>query len=288
MNKITIYVSIVYFLIVTVFLISHRNFFSPDHFFAVALLLTLILGKFKQFVRDWSAPTVVFLSYEYLRGLAPNLVAEAHIFPMINFDKAFFGGIPSVQMQTLFFSDNVVHWYDYFATFFYMSHFIVPMMVLFTFWIKSRDSFKKYSLALILLSYSAFVTYIFFPAMPPWMASDLGFIPHVYKIMDKVFANFPNPIDLPTVYQFVGANLVAAVPSLHAAYPVLTLLFVLRSIKLLGLIVIPYVLGVWLSIVYLGEHYVFDIVIGVLYAVLIFFLVIYGNRIYALRKIERR
>jgi membrane-associated phospholipid phosphatase len=36
-----------------------------------------------------------------------------------------------------------------------------------------------------------------------------------------------------------------------------------------------YVLAVWIAIVYLGEHYVFDIVTGVIYAVVAYLLVIY-------------
>ena len=64
----------------------------------------------------------------------------------------------------------------------------------------------------------------------------------------------------------VYANDVAAIPSLHAAYPLLILLFACRFFGARGLVVLPYVAGVWLAIVYLGEHYVFDIVVGALYS----------------------
>jgi len=36
-----------------------------------------------------------------------------------------------------------------------------------------------------------------------------------------------------------------------------------------------YVLAVWMAIVYLGEHYVFDVVTGAIYAVVAYLLVIY-------------
>lgn len=279
-RKITLFIPIAYLLVVSIFLFWHRVGFSPDQFFALALVITLIIGRSKQFILDWSVPVVLLLSYDYLRGLVPKLTQQAHIFPMINFDKAVFGIIPTNSLQSMFFLNGTIHWYDYLAVIFYMSHFVVPMVTAFIFWLKSREDFKSYSLALLLLSYAAFITYIVFPAMPPWMAAQQGFIPAITKVMDQVFVNLPQPVDLPSVYRYVGVNLVAAVPSLHAAYPLLTLLFMLRKYKVKGLLFLPYVLGVWFSIVYLGEHYVFDIVVGVFYALVVFSLVIKADWIW--------
>lgn len=271
--KLTFVIPLIYIIVVSAFLVWHRAWFSPDQFFAAALLITLLLGRVKQFLHDWSIPVTLFLSYDYLRGLVPKLSLNAHIFPMINFDKAVFGAIPTNQLQKLLFSYGVIHWYDYLSVVFYLSHFIIPMFLGFLFWLYDKRYFKEYTLALLLLSYAAFITYILFPAMPPWMAAQQGFIPGVDKVMDQVFASFPKPIDLPSVYKFIGANLVAAVPSLHAAYPWLTFLFIIKKWRLWGLFILPYVFGVWFSIIYLGEHYVFDIIIGVLYATLIFILI---------------
>lgn len=276
-RKITLIVPIAYVVVVSIFLFWHRVGFSPDQFFAVALLVTLIIGRSKQFVLDWSVPVVLFLSYDYLRGLLPKLTQKAHIFPMINFDKAVFGAVPTNNLQGLLFSDGTIHWYDYLATVLYMSHFVVPMVVAFIFWLKSREDFRDYSLTLLIVSYAAFFTFLVFPAMPPWMAAQNGFIPNVYKVMDKVFENLPQRIDLPSFYRFVGANLVAAVPSLHAAYPVVTAFFLVRKFKRLGWLTLLYVISIWFSIVYLGEHYVFDIVIGAVYALLSIGLVVYGG-----------
>ncbi|MCX6784198.1 MAG: hypothetical protein NT141_04025 [candidate division WWE3 bacterium] len=62
--------------------------------------------------------------------------------------------------------------------------------------------------------------------MPPWLASNRGIISNVYKIMEVVFGNFLKALSLPSVYQFFGANLVAAVPSLHAGYAAVCFLVV--------------------------------------------------------------
>ncbi len=280
-HKTTIFLPVAYFVIVSGFLIWHGTWFSPDQFFAAALLVALVLGRSKQFIQDWSIPVVLLLSYDYLRGLVPKLTQVANIYPMINFDKAIFGNLPTNSLQSLFYSKGAVQWYDYLGTILYMSHFITPMLIGFIFWVKDRNLFRNYFLGLLLLSYAAFFTYILFPAMPPWMASQNGYIPEVYKVMDRVFASFAQPVNLPSVYRMVGANLVAAVPSLHAAYPLLTLLFLVKKYKSKGLLLLPYVLGIWFAIVYFGEHYVFDIFIGALYAVIAFGLVTRGNLIWS-------
>src|SRR3989344_2708049 len=282
-HNITFFIVIGYIIIVCIFLFWHRVGFSPDQFFVVALLITLLLGRMKQFIHDWSIPVVLFLSYDYLRRLVPKLTINAYVYPMINFDKAVFGSIPVNILQDFLFKNGVINWYDYLATIFYMSHFIVPMVLAFILWLKNKKYFEQYTLSLIIVSYAAFVTFILFPAVPPWMASERGAIPNVYKIMNQVFASLPQPVDLPSAYQFFGANLVAAVPSLHAAYPWLTLLFFITASskpRSLRWLVAIYVLGVWFSLVYLGEHYVFDILIGAIYATFSYILVFNSNKIW--------
>ena len=78
------------------------------------------------------------------------------------------------------------------------------------------------------------------------------------------------------LYNNFNPNAVAAVPSLHAAYPLLVLLFAVEFFGKKGLIFIPYVIGCWLSIVYLGEHYVADIILGVIYTITVYY---FTNRI---------
>lgn len=258
--------STIFLLIVCITMVEHRAFLTPDQFFAVAVIVTLFLGKFKQFIRDWSLPVVLLLSYEYLRGLAPMLTQRAHSQPMINFDLMMFGALPTITLQHIFFADGKIHWYDYVAVILYLSHFVVPMLVGFIFWLVKKEIFKEYYIALLLLSYMGFLTYLIFPAMPPWMASKNGYIPHLRHITGTILQNFAYPIHLPTVYQLFKANLVAAVPSLHAAYPFLTFLFFIKAFKHWGFLSFIYVLAVWLTVVYVGDHYVFDVILGALYA----------------------
>jgi PAP2 superfamily len=135
---------------------------------------------------------------------------------------------------------------------------------------RSRDEFARFTGSFLLLSYAALATFVVFPAAPPWLASQQGYLPAVHEQVGVVLSAFPSHFRLPTVYQLFDPNQVAAIPSLHAAYPLLLLLFACRFFGLRALVLAPYVVGVWLAVIYMGEHYVFDVVVGGAYSVAAF------------------
>ncbi len=148
------------------------------------------------------------------------------------------------------------------------------MIVGFLFWIKDRHFFKEYALGLLMLSYAAFLTYMIYPATPPWLASSQGYLPPIQEITSTVMSHFLTAhFDMPSVYSFLRANPVAAIPSLHAAFPLLIFLFLWKRFSKPSLVFFPYVIGVWLTVMYLGEHYFIDVCIGALYAVMTFAIV---------------
>jgi membrane-associated phospholipid phosphatase len=67
----------------------------------------------------------------------------------------------------------------------------------------------------------------------------------------------------------VAPNNVAAVPSLHAAFPLIACVFLIVAFgwKRAGWTAI-YPLTMWFGVVYLGEHYVFDVILGIGYALI--------------------
>jgi membrane-associated phospholipid phosphatase len=78
---------------------------------------------------------------------------------------------------------------------------------------------------------------------------------------------------LPTAFQNVAAvflsgesDKVAAFPSLHAAYATLFSIFMFKLGRKYGLVSLPILGGVYFSIVYLGQHFLVDLLGGVAYA----------------------
>lgn len=231
---------------------------------AVAVLLS---GWAPRLLLDFSPFILLPLSYNALQGFAAQHLYTAHGVGVIHFEDLIFGFIPTAQLQSLFYIPGRLHWYDYYFTLLYMAHFVVPIAAGAALWIWRRGSYWEFAFSYALLTYAGFITYLLFPAIPPWLAvQDHILNVSVYKILSAVFVSL-GVNGFASLYQSVDVNPIASIPSLHAAYPMLLTLFVNRYFgwrwALLGAF---YAVSVWVGIVYLGEHYVLDAVIGIAYA----------------------
>jgi hypothetical protein len=237
----------------------------PDRYAIAMLVGCVVLGRAKRFIHDWLPFIGLLVSYDFLRGFADDLSGRAQYAQSIQLDHAIFGLVPTVALQNLLFT-GPLHWWDYAATFLYFLHFVLPLGFAMVLWLRNRRQFTDFVASLTLLSYAGWLTYIVFPSAPPWMAAQAGYLDGVTRILDRTIDFLPNHLDLPTVYRALDPNPVAAIPSLHAAYPFLVLLFALRFFRWRGLIVLPYVAAAWFAVVYLGEHYAIDVLLGAVYA----------------------
>ncbi len=67
---------------------------------------------------------------------------------------------------------------------------------------------------------------------------------------------------IPDITSKFGVNPVAAMPSLHAAFPFLSAILLFRSFKWKSWPFSLYSMGVFFTIVYTGDHYIVDIIAG--------------------------
>lgn len=263
---------IVYIVAMTAVMIWQGIGIAPDRYILILLVGSLLIRRTRQFLLDWMPFLFILIAYDFLRGFADNLNSRVHITELIAWEKAIFGFIPTQALQEKFFHLSNLAWYDYFATIFYFLHFALPLAFGFLLWLNSRVKFRQFVLILLLMSYAAWISFLIYPAAPPWYAHDRGLLPEITKILDQTLASFPEKIALPTVYHQLNPNQVAAIPSMHAGYPSLVLLFSLSFFGWKALLFLPYVLTVFLSTIYLGEHYGVDLLFGSAYAVVFFLL----------------
>jgi hypothetical protein len=261
----------VYTILVIAFLVFFKAFWSPDVLFLVFLTIFTVYGHGKDYIRKFTPFVALLVSYDALRGFAPIITHRVHFTEMIDFDKWLFGGqVPTVALQNWLYH-GTLHWWDYYFYFVYMLHFLAPFMIAALIWRYRPSRYWQFAGALLLLSYSAFITYIIFPAAPPWMASEMHIIPEITKISTAVWWGW-GVHNIPNIYAHFNPNPVAAVPSLHSAYPLLDLFFVHKLFGRKASIPFAiYPLSIWFGVVYLGEHYVFDVIAGILYATATFF-----------------
>lgn len=247
---------------------------TPDKILVVFTFTSMIFGQAKQMLKRFLPFVVLLLVYESFRGLVPNLNNRVNYMWMPEVDRFLFGTLPTVWLQKYLWH-GYIQWYDFVFYLFYTLHFILPLCLGLIIW-KRKDSFYwQYVTSYVALSFSGFLTYLVFPAAPPWMASKDGLIEPITRVSSNVWHAL-GIHDFPSVYNKISPNPVAAVPSLHAAYATL---FVIIIYKLFGknkaLLASIYPLMIYIGTVYQGEHYAIDAILGIFYAFVAFFAVDY-------------
>jgi membrane-associated phospholipid phosphatase len=225
--------------------------------------------KWKQLVKDGLPFFLVLTVYGLLRSYASHTLWGPFVRPQVWIDTHLFGtGVdPTVQLQRWLYTPGL-HIWDYLCWCCYMSHFFVSFIVAAVLWKTNYAKFRRFVPLFIALTFLGYVTYVLYPAMPPWMASGRHYLPHTVRIV---------PLVLDHLHLHSGAavltggdkfdNNVAAMPSIHAAYPMLICLFFWKGAGTRTRVLLAaYPLCMAFTLVYTGEHFVTDIVVGWLYA----------------------
>lgn len=225
-------------------------------------------------VVEWLPFLALLVLYDKLRGAVAVGAAQAHVIPQIDVDRWLGGGtLPTEWLQRHLWHGAGLRWWDVAVWAVYMTHFFAVWITAAVLWHRSRARFRRFAVLIVTLTLSAFLIYWLYPAQPPWLAADLGRISPLTRIVPQVWGEL-GVRTVQSVYEDNSlVNEVAAVPSLHAAYPMMLLLFFwpagLRVRLGLGL----YTLAMAFALVYAGEHFVADILAGWLLAGLVFVVV---------------
>ena len=223
---------------------------------------------------EWLPFFGLLVAYDYLRGAVSVAPGQAHVLPQIDADKALFGGtVPTVWLQHHLWTPGHVHWYDIAVWVVYMTHFFAVWVVAALLWRVSRQRFRRYALVTVTLTVAAFLTYWLYPAEPPWLAGGGAALPGVDRIVPQVWGQLGVPTIQSAYENDSFVNTVAAMPSLHAAYPFMLMLFFWPAGKRVRILLGAYTLAMAFTLVYGGEHFVLDIFVGWAMAMAAYFLV---------------
>jgi membrane-associated phospholipid phosphatase len=254
--------------------------YSQDWIFVwiVGLMLAFSVGagahSARRLIKDWLPIIAVLLAYDLLRGIADGNLLPVHWQPPVEVDKALgFGQVPTIRLQDAIYTPGHLHFWDYAAFTFWFSHFFATLLVGACIWLFAYRWFHRFAACIVVLAVMGLITYVLFPAAPPWLAAD-----HGYLINHAVVNNLPVPKAGALFQQGTNwANDVAAVPSLHAAYTMLIALFLWPRLgRRWRPLLIAYPIGMGLSLVYLGEHYLIDVLLGWAYAAATILIVNWG------------
>lgn len=236
-------------------------------------------------LRDWLPVVLVLILYDLTRGAAEDLLGiSAHVRPQLVVDQWLgFGEVPTVRLQAWLYEPGPVQWWEVPVTLTYISHFFVPFVVAAVFWLRDRERYWQYIRRFVSLSFLAAITFVLFPAVPPWLAARTGELDPLVRTAPRGWSklNLDVAQDLVELGQRT-ANVVAAIPSLHAGYTALVAWALWPSVGRIGrAILATYVMGMAFVLVLTAEHYLIDILIGWGYVA---FVVLLWDRIEARRR----
>ncbi len=100
--------------------------------------------------------------------------------------------------------------------------------------------------------------FLLFPAAPPWLAAQQGLL-DVTRIRELADPATTSGL----ARELFDDNPVAAIPSLHAGWSLIVVLVAFRYLpRPAGWVAAGYAILVHFAVVYLGEHYVIDLILG--------------------------
>ncbi len=223
---------------------------------ALAFLpVTLFLGKTRQFARELTPFIVLLLSYEALQGVAGSLTISPVIHPSVSAPFAVpYGFLQAVQ--SAFLSPDLTD----VMTLLYGLHFPLVIVAAVLFWYSNRTVYKRYVYSLVAASYVSLLFYVIAPSAPPWYN---GVVTNLLASTSAQAGSSAIIGEFAKIGSLIESDKFAAFPSLHAAYAVLFGYFTIKIKRIYALVSAPIVGGILFSTIYLGQHYVVDLVGGI-------------------------
>lgn len=237
-------------------------------------LLDLYNLRSRQFLRTFLPCILTGALYDSFRFfLRPLIAGHIHVAGPYVVDRAWFG-VDGGTLNEVFLHHHwaIVDLVAGFAYLIYVAEYLVLAMVLFFRGVHVRA--HTFARGFLVVNLMGFITYLVYPAAPPWYVTAHGFGSAQVDVAPSAGGGLRFDELLGThVFQNAYGHSIevfGALPSLHVAYPVLAMLLVLRTqaLEWARWPAIVYALIMCFSAVYLQHHYVIDVLLGTVYAVL--------------------
>jgi hypothetical protein len=256
--------------------VIHGDFVSPAALIMLALALAVYANRGGRAVRDWGLVFLALIAYVLAGSAVPDLGLEVHYTPQIEVERLLaFGELPTLWLQEHLYG-GAVGALEIFALVMYLSHFVAPVLLASLIWLYwPGRGFGDLFFGILAVSLLGEITFLVAPTAPPWLAGDQGVIPHVHHVIRETLYGLGLDGIAARKDAAGSYNIVAAVPSLHAAWPVIGLLVIRKHglPRWLFSVQAVLVVGVAFAIVYTGDHYVVDVLAGIVYALAAWWLV---------------
>lgn len=253
----------------------------PEHWIQAALALALIHTSART-LRFFLLAVPLFLVgilYDSLRLFA-QYRGSVHIKDLYEAELHFFGvhtaeGLTALPMLLADHTHALLDLICGFAYLVYLPETIV--MAAFLYVVKKDElRFQRLAWGFFFVNVFGIATWMIYPAAPPWYVMQHGF---------EFIANAPPSsagaarfdallgVHVFQAFYSRNANIFGAMPSLHCAYPTIVFLVCRRMGWGYAIGTAVFALTVMFSAIYLQHHYVWDVLVGVVFACLTYLLV---------------
>jgi len=226
-------------------------------------------------MRAWGPAALVLVAWMYTRSIADNLGMPIHVRMPIDVDSCLgHGRLPTERLQAALCGagcgdPSTARFYDTVFTATYFTHFVCGIAIAVVLWLRNREAWSAWMRRYLWFNVLGLAIYVLYPMDPPWLASQNGAVlPTVARLTGRG-GSVLNDHLASLVFLPVG-NDVAAMPSLHAGTALLVALFGIRWLTHRARwLLLAYPLTMGTGLVYLGEHYVVDVLAGFALAVVV-------------------
>lgn len=236
--------------------------------FSLLVFLYLAHPVSRQFLFAFTIFLLYVIVFDSLRVFPNYLYNTVHIKDLYLTDKALFGVYEGAQKLSLneFARLHTHPVLDVLSGLFYVSWVPVPIFFATYLFFYNKSLCLHFLYGFVLCTFISVFIYYLYPAAPPWYVADYGF--------DLLINTRTHPAGLLNFDQITGIPLFtsmysngpmpfAAMPSKHAAFPLLCYLYGRKlNSKWLNAAFFTCTAGIWLSAIYTSHHYVLDVLAG--------------------------
>jgi membrane-associated phospholipid phosphatase len=227
-------------------------------------VVTLALALLGFAVRRWPASAVVQAVREVVPFLACILIYtnlhdtigfvnphDVHLY-LDALDRQLFGLQPCVWAERFISPSRTEAMQLLYFNFFW----IAPSPAVWLLLRRRWSQFRAAILGVLVCFYLGYALYVVFPAAPPRLVL-------VYEFTRNL-GGYESAISTLSAraFELVPADSRAAFPSLHAAVSLVALIYAWRFVRRWFWVLLPFVVGLWASTIYLRHHYTVDLLAG--------------------------
>lgn len=227
----------------------------------------------RRFITGFSIFIVFWILFDSMKAFPNYLYNTVHIQSLYEAEKKLFGFNfqNTIVTPNEFWRMNTNTFFDVSSGIFYLCWVPVPLLFSVFLYFTNRQQFMYFSLTFLFVNIIGFIIYYIYPAAPPWYVQHYGFTFNAHTPGNTAglhrFDNFFHTGIFDALYS-KSSNVFAAMPSLHSAYPLITLYYGLKNrLGVINVLFALIMLGIWFAAVYSSHHYVLDVLAGITCAI---------------------